>query len=657
MALLQAALLLTRVWTVLLAGRLALPWLGPNGATLIAFAAATALSMQRMPARRGRRQPWAAALAGSLVGMIGFPAWTAAIAAIGRALGLSPPAAPLWDPGDARVWLSMVVLAPVFEEQVYRGHVLGAVRSKLGAPAAIAVSSALFALPHAGAWGVLGAALTGVVLAVVRLLGGRLAVCIGLHAGLNASVLVRGVPRDAFEPLLAVASQPALLQPVALCGAFWVAVRGFRRRVPDGAHAGRFAFGLGLGAVLAHAGWLALYPQQVWQHPWAALDPTLGFCVLFVPLGPWLVAPRSPAPAATSQRVCYLAAALGSLPLALATARLGCIAAGCCGGVIAELPWLASVRGNAVVRHPTAVYEIAGWLALHWIVARARPSLVAPVVAIGTGLIRLAVDPWRVSPPLGAPLLPVPLLACGWVAVGGVLGVRSLRPKRCVASSTVSSPAAGRPIAAAPRLQQPTRRSDQPPMGRVIVLLLLVAAAWLVVNAIHFGASRPSVDGRRVIVATEDYEVRFSRGGSEEASYMVFGGIRGGAKNGFTDATLSTLTIAAARSIGRSFPDFYLCHSAGAAKAQQWIEAIHFVAASGSVRKTLNAALDLHEQRLGEGGERTCLTVRGSEMQLDSIRAKDGGADLTSRVSDALSRSRFVLAQAVELAECRALLR
>jgi hypothetical protein len=183
----------------------------------------------------------------------------------------------------------------------------------------------------------------------------------------------------------------AWLQPVAWSAAFWTALSLYARR--RGPRPARFACALALGAAFAHGGWLLLHATATWPalraRPGLLLDPSLGYCVLFLPLGPLLLQ-RSPA-------------AFASLPLALAVARLGCLAAGCCQGA--------------------RLYEIAGFLALHVAVARAHAPAV-PIVLGGIGALRLLLDPLRAAPPLGAPLVPAAAIAAAWMLVAAALAWR-----------------------------------------------------------------------------------------------------------------------------------------------------------------------------------------------------------------------------------------
>jgi hypothetical protein len=188
----------------------------------------------------------------------------------------------------------------------------------------------------------------------------------------------------------------ALLQPVAWSAAFWTALSLYARR--GGPRPARFAYALVLGAAFAHGGWLLLHAPQTWPalraRPDLLLDPSLGFCVLFLPLGPLLLE-LSPA-------------AFASLPLALAVARIGCLAAGCCDGA--------------------RLYEIVGLLALHAAVGSARAHAV-PIVLGGIGALRLLLDPLRAAPPLGAPLVPAAAIAAAWMLVAAALAWRQVESR------------------------------------------------------------------------------------------------------------------------------------------------------------------------------------------------------------------------------------
>ena len=199
---------------------------------------------------------------------------------------------------------------------------------------------------------------------------------------------------------------------MALSAAFWVALALYRRE--NAAETGRFAVGLVLGALCAHLGWALLHVDRIAAEPRAWLWPA-GWSVLFVPFG--LLA-ATPWHRGRARRERFLGSSAASLPLALATARLGCVAVGCCHGLPADPPFGVRLGGDALARHPTPLYDIAGLLLLHVAARRVSPPQTAPFVLAGFGLLRLVIEPWRAESPLGPPMAPPSGIAGLWLALG-----------------------------------------------------------------------------------------------------------------------------------------------------------------------------------------------------------------------------------------------
>jgi membrane protease YdiL (CAAX protease family) len=208
----MAGWLLASTWCALLVGA-ALD--APLAATCLACAALVGWAR---PRARVREAPLANALCFAS-GFAALPAWLAAIALAGRALGLPPPAPPpAPGPGDA---IALVVLAPLLEEWLYRERLLPALRRRLGAPLALVLASAAFAAPHLAPWSVLAAFAVGLALGALFLATGRAGPCVAAHAGLNAAALVCGLPPARF----ALAPAPAALAACGVLACAWASTR------------------------------------------------------------------------------------------------------------------------------------------------------------------------------------------------------------------------------------------------------------------------------------------------------------------------------------------------------------------------------------------------------------------------------------------------
>jgi membrane protease YdiL (CAAX protease family) len=182
-----ALLLLISVWLTLLLCQVSLePQLGRPASVFVSFALASVLVLagRGRPLVRPSAEHAAELGLGVLAGGLSYPLWIGLIAAVGMAIGLE---APRTFPERSGVLLgaATVVVAPVFEEILYRGHLLRALRRRFGAAAAVLLSSAAFAVSHLEPWAMLGSFVVGLGLGTLMCCLGSVAPCIGLHAGLN----------------------------------------------------------------------------------------------------------------------------------------------------------------------------------------------------------------------------------------------------------------------------------------------------------------------------------------------------------------------------------------------------------------------------------------------------------------------------------------
>jgi hypothetical protein len=166
----------------------------------------------------------------------------------------------------------------------------------------------------------------------------------------------------------------------------------------------------------------------------------------------------------------------------------------------------------------------------------------------------------------------------------------------------------------------------------------------------------PSVEGREIVIRTDDLEVRFDRYGPVSETYMLFGGTDGETKNAISNVFVSGLAIRHASFISQRYPKFYRCSSPGAAQAKQLIEDMALVAADGSTRNTLIKAVAVHEEAVASGGERTCLRFRGEQISLRSAKHREAGFDLTPQLKKGYRQTDFFYVVDAQLTDCKGLL-
>lgn len=178
--------------------------LDASAAALFSLLAPAVVLLAARSYRRDRRATAAGALLGLglVCGFASYPAWIAMIASVGFGLGIEPVASAPPQAGGPALWTATVLLAPVFEEVLYRERLLSALRPVMGSGFAIAATSVLFAIPHLEPWRVLVTWLVGLALGGAMCASGSLALCIGIHMGLNLASWACGIPpvRMALSP-------------------------------------------------------------------------------------------------------------------------------------------------------------------------------------------------------------------------------------------------------------------------------------------------------------------------------------------------------------------------------------------------------------------------------------------------------------------------
>jgi len=164
---------------------------------LLSFVVAAGITLRLAEPPGGARARIGPAFAGAAVGVGVYAPLCGFVWRIGSGLGLPELPTARTAPLGGTDLIATLLLAPLFEELLYRGLVLDSVLRLGGAGCALVVSSLLFSLPHGvgldatlGTWRILGIFCAGIVLGLLQLAHRRLWASVGTHAGFNLTALL-----------------------------------------------------------------------------------------------------------------------------------------------------------------------------------------------------------------------------------------------------------------------------------------------------------------------------------------------------------------------------------------------------------------------------------------------------------------------------------
>ncbi len=194
-------------------------------------------------------------------------------------------------------------------------------------------------------------------------------------------------------------------------------------------------------------------------------------------------------------------------------------------------------------------------------------------------------------------------------------------------------------------------------MRRFIILVgILSLAAYGYRNYSASGPSVELIDGA-IVRDTGQLEAHFERRGALSGEYMIFGGnVDRKLTNSFSDISLAALGIEKASRISSRYPDFHRCKSPGAPIAQRMTRTLSLVTENDEAFDVLEESLIVHMDRIQNNGERTCISLQGSDISLASVKLKETGTDISADVVPTLRKMNFFLVEQAQLVDCRSLL-
>jgi len=190
-------------------------------------------------------------------------------------------------------------------------------------------------------------------------------------------------------------------------------------------------------------------------------------------------------------------------------------------------------------------------------------------------------------------------------------------------------------------------------MKKLLIFVVVAVAAFFGVRLmLPSGAPDLTISGDEVLLATGDLDVRFTKGKDFDDTYMVFGGAHVDHRNAIANVTFAGLSVRHAKPIYRRHPDFHRCASPGAVLAKSKVVQLDMVPADGKALDRLRSSLEDFSDNIRDGGDRVCVHLSGSRLELDSAEVREVGEEISER----FDRADFYLVDSVRQVECEQIL-
>jgi hypothetical protein len=190
----------------------------------------------------------------------------------------------------------------------------------------------------------------------------------------------------------------------------------------------------------------------------------------------------------------------------------------------------------------------------------------------------------------------------------------------------------------------------------LLVVGLIGGAGFLMMNYVSSNPLETRYENGQLVVRSDPVEARFYRVGPVQDSYMMFGALVSDKQGFVANVVISTIAQAQVSALAQRYPDFDRCSSPGASEAKSMVQSMNLIAASGSVRRVLVKAVKLHDERINESGERTCISLEGEELTMTSAHLWEHDMDVTQEYSQRDAMNGFYLVNEASIVDCSAIL-
>ena len=195
-------------------------------------------------------------------------------------------------------------------------------------------------------------------------------------------------------------------------------------------------------------------------------------------------------------------------------------------------------------------------------------------------------------------------------------------------------------------------------MRKLFICIVLILAAVVIVRGYLQRSAKEAVaftEDNELYVEAGDFDVYFESHEKFSETYMLWGAKRETHKAAFNEFFLDGISMADLRPIYRVYPNFYMCKSPGAPRAQKAMQPMNIIAADSSVLKALNEAVSEFNNSPGEGIDRVALYLEGVKLEMTAAIFRKADEDILDRLPHQ-ARSNYFLVEYAEMVDAQAAL-
>jgi hypothetical protein len=195
-------------------------------------------------------------------------------------------------------------------------------------------------------------------------------------------------------------------------------------------------------------------------------------------------------------------------------------------------------------------------------------------------------------------------------------------------------------------------------MRKSLICVIAIMAAMAIRSGYWQSSAKEAVsftEDNELYVEAGDFDVYFELLEPFSETYMVFGFQHMDYKNSFNNFSLSGIPLEEVQPIYDEHPDFYMCKSPGAARAQKLTRSMNIISADSSVMDALHEAVSAHENSFGRDGDRVAVILEGVKLEMTAAIVRDADEDMLERLPKG-SRENYFLVESVEIIDAIAAL-